>query len=633
MITKMKKLSFLIHSKEYDQFLEQLRSLGVVHVVQKQAGAIQDDSLQEDLNLLSRFKNALKVLEPLASQPGQIRDGSFFALETGSPFDEFLKRAKKEPSLICPSKILERFDILEADKVVQEQTLQLLSRDRAQLLPWGDFDPKSLERLADKGYKIRFYTCPIRAFQEDWVSAYGVVEIERDKQKVNFVTVTHPDVVPDIDAEQVNLPAESLSAVEADIAKTKAAIDALPLKMAQLAHIGLDVLKDGIRDLENKISFSQVRLTGEKLAADSLLLLEGWAPAADIDGISKALDVKGVFFDVEDPEPGDDIPIKLKNNRFARLFEPLTEMYSLPNYSELDPTAAFAPFFMLFFGLCMGDGGYGLIIFLACTFAKKKLPAIKDFMALGQWLGISTIIVGLLTGMVFGISLDTVAWPWLAGVKDKFITDNNYNVMGYSPMMVVAVCVGILQILFGMGFKITRITIQLGLKYALSEIGWLVLLIDMIVLLLLKLTGADISAPAMNTMLGIAIACGVLILFFNSPGKNPFANLGSGLWGTYNMVSGLLGDVLSYIRLFALGLAGGILGGVFNQLAFQAGGALPIWIGWLPTCLILLLGHGLNLFLCVISALVHPIRLTFVEFFKNAGFEGGGKAYKPFSKK
>ena len=616
MITRMKKLTFLIHNGEYEGFLEHLRSLGVVHVIQKQQGAIQDSALQDDINLLARYKSAMKVLEPLLGQ-------QIAAPE--SPANHFV--------FDTADKVIERFDILEAEKLVQEQTLQLLERDRAQLLPWGDFEPAALERLAGAGYKIRLYTCPLRAFQEEWVAKYSVVEIDSDKQKINFATVTHTDVVPDIDAELVNLPAMSLSAVEKDIAKTKAIIEANPGKLAQLAAVGVPVLNEGIKNLENRINFSSVKLTGERLAADSLVLLEGWAPAADVDEISRQMDVKGVFFDVEDPEPGDDIPIKLKNNRFARLFEPLTEMYSLPNYSELDPTAAFAPFFMLFFGLCMGDGGYGLIIFLACTFAKKKLPALKDFMALGQWLGISTIIVGLLTGMVFGISLDTVAWPWLAGVKDKFITDNNYNVMGYSPMMVVAVCVGILQILFGMGFKIVRITIQLGLKYALSEIGWLVLLLDMIVMLLLKFAGVDMPQFATNTIYGIACACGVLILFFNSPGKNPFLNLGSGLWGTYNMVSGLLGDVLSYIRLFALGLAGGILGGVFNQLAFQAGGALPVWVGWLPTALILLLGHGLNLFLCIISALVHPIRLTFVEFFKNAGFEGGGKAYKPFSKK
>ena len=623
MITRMKKLTFLIHNKEYDQFLEHLRSLGVVHVVLKQQGA----AVQDDINLLGRYKSALKVLEPLQSSANG--DSPLLHVpdsETNSDFS-MCKRG------LSPFALLESFDQLEAEKQALEQTLQVLERDRAQLQPWGDFEPSALERLAGAGYKIRLYTCPLRAFHDEWVPKYGVVEIERDKQKINFATVTHTDVVPDIDAEQVNLPQMSLHAVEQEIAKTKAAIEANPLKLAQLAVEGVPVLKEGIKDLENRIDFSNVRLTGEHLAADSLVLLEGWAPAQEVEEISRQMDVKGVFFDVEDPQPGDDIPIKLKNNRFARLFEPLTEMYSLPNYSELDPTAAFAPFFMLFFGLCMGDGGYGLIIFLACTLAKKKLPALKDFMALGQWLGLSTIIVGLLTGMVFGISLDTVAWPWLAGVKDKFITDNNYNVMGYSPMMVVAVCVGILQILFGMGFKIVRITIQLGIKYALSEIGWLVLLLDMIVMLLLKFAGADLSSVATDTIYGIACACGVLILFFNSPGKNPLLNLGSGLWGTYNMVSGLLGDVLSYIRLFALGLAGGILGGVFNQLAFQAGGALPVWVGWLPTALILLLGHGLNLFLCIISALVHPIRLTFVEFFKNAGFEGGGKAYKPFSKK
>ena len=625
MITRMKKLSFLIHSGEYEQFLEHLRSIGVVHVVQKQAGALQDEALQEDINLLARYKNALKVLEPLAANG----DGSLWQVPD-SETNSDLSICQKEPS---PLAVLERFDILEAEKIVQDQTLQFLNRDRAQLLPWGDFDPAALERLAGVGYKIRLYTCPIRMFNDEWVSKYGVVEIERDKQKVNFVTVTHTDVVPDIDAEQVNLPAMSLSAVEKDIEKTKAAIEAIPVKMAKLAAVGVPVLKDGIRDLENRINFSQVRLTGEHMAGDSLLLLEGWAPASDLDEISRQLDVKGVFFDVDDPQPGDDIPIKLKNNRFARLFEPLTEMYSLPNYTELDPTAAFAPFFMLFFGLCMGDGGYGLIIFLACTLAKKKLPALRGFMALGQLLGISTIIVGLLTGMVFGISLDTVTWPWLAGVKDKFITDNNYSIMGYSPMMAVAICVGVIQILFGMGFKIARITIQLGIKYALSEIGWLIVLLDMIVLLAFKMSGADVSPLVSDIIYGIAGVCGVLILFFNSPGKNPFLNLGSGLWGTYNMLSGLLGDVLSYIRLFALGLAGGILGGVFNQLAFQAGGSLPVWIGWLPTAFILLFGHGLNLFLCIISALVHPIRLTFVEFFKNAGFEGGGKAYKPFSKK
>ena len=129
--------------------------------------------------------------------------------------------------------------------------------------------------------------------------------------------------------------------------------------------------------------------------------------------------------------------------------------------------------------------------------------------------------------------------------------------------------------------------------------------------------------------LGIA---GVGIMFFNSPGKNPFVNVGLGLWDTYNMVTGLFGDILSYIRLFALGLSSAILGNVFNSLAFGMSPDIPV-VGAIVTIIILVAGHSINLFMSALGSLVHPMRLTFVEFYKNAGFIGGGKIYQPFQKK
>lgn len=135
---------------------------------------------------------------------------------------------------------------------------------------------------------------------------------------------------------------------------------------------------------------------------------------------------------------------------------------------------------------------------------------------------------------------------------------------------------------------------------------------------------------ASKVLLGIAALAFVVALFYNTPGKNIFLNFGSGLWATYNNASGLLGDTLSYIRLFAIGLTGGILGGVFNNLAVQVGGGLPIGLNFVVMAIILLFGHGLNFGLCMISSLVHPLRLTFVEFYKNAEFEGGGRQYNPF---
>jgi V/A-type H+-transporting ATPase subunit I len=561
---------------------------------------------------LARYKSALKVLE------GHKGDGSFCALETGSPFDEFVKRAQKEPSLLCPSKILERFDIVEADKVVQEQVLQVLSRDRAQLLPWGDFEPSKVERLKEAGYKILFYSCPLRAFRDEWVDKYGVIEILRDKQKVNFVTVTHADVDVDIDAEQVHLPQESLSSIEADIANTQKAIDAIPVKMAQLADVGVPVLEKAIAELEAKIDFSRVRLTGEKLAEDHLLLLEGWIPAAQVDEACRELDMKGVFYDVSDPTPEDDIPIQLSNNKFAKLFEPLTKLYMLPTYQELDLTLFFAPFFMLFFGLCLGDTGYGLLMIVALPIFTKLFQLINPNFS--KWLvvlfGASTMLCGLLSGTFFGFNMYDLDIPFVQKMKGILYTDN-------STMFTVSLCIGVVQILFGMGIKAVNLAIQCGFKYALSTIGWLILLITVGVS---AIAGFDFGSPV---IMGILIVAAVLIFLLNSPGKNPLLNIGLGLWDTYNMATGLLGDVLSYVRLFALGLSGGILANVFNSMAVGMAPDNKV-AGFIVMVLIFAIGHALNIFMNILGAIVHPMRLTFVEFFKNSGYTGGGMEYRPF---
>ena len=605
MITKMKKLTFLIHNGEYEGFLEQLRSLGVVHVIQTQQGAIQDDALQEDIALLGRCKSVLRDLDaingPILEQSASYENEHF----KGFVFD-------------TADKVLERYDIICADKVVLEQTLQALNRDRATLEPWGDFDPHSVERLAQAGYKIRFYTCPLRAFREEWADKYGVVEILRDKQKVNFITLTHADVDVDIEAELVNLPAMSLSSVVADIEKNQKALDLYPIRMAHLARVGKAVLESKVRELENRVDFSRVKLSGQKLADDHLLLLEGWIPAAQVDEACRALDIKGVFYDVSDPTPEDDIPIQLSNNKFAKLFEPLTKLYMLPTYQELDLTLFFAPFFMLFFGLCLGDTGYGLLMIVALPVFTKLFQLINPNFS--KWLvvlfGASTMLCGLLSGTFFGFNMYDLDIPFVQKMKGILYTDN-------STMFTVSLCIGVVQILFGMGIKAVNLAIQCGFKYALSTIGWLILLITVGVS---AIAGFDFGSPV---IMGILIVAVVLIFLLNSPGKNPLLNIGLGLWDTYNMATGLLGDVLSYVRLFALGLSGGILANVFNSMAVGMAPDNKV-MGFIVMVLIFVIGHALNIFMNILGAIVHPMRLTFVEFFKNAGYTGGGTAYRPF---
>ena len=623
MITKMKKLTFLIHNGEYEGFLEQLRSLGVVHVIQTQQGAVQDAALQEDINLLARYKTALKELEPLVQRKG---DGSVCVNpDLSDKADAITAQTGVSPlnttqgfAFDTPAKVIERFEILEADRVVLEQTLAALNRDHVVLAPWGDFDPRNVERLQKAGYKMLFYSCPLRAFKDEWADKYGVIEILRDKQKVNFVTLTHADVEVDIDAEQVHLPQMSLSLIDSERDETLKAIEAIPVKKALLAVEGVPVLEKAIAEMEAKIDFSRVRLTGEKLAEDHLLLLEGWIPAAQVDEACKALDIKGVFYDVSDPTPEDDIPIQLSNNKFAKLFEPLTKLYMLPTYQELDLTLFFAPFFMLFFGLCLGDTGYGLLMIVALPIFTKLFQLINPNFS--KWLvvlfGASTMLCGLLSGTFFGFNMYDLDIPFVQKMKGILYTDN-------STMFTVSLCIGVVQILFGMGIKAVNLAIQCGFKYALSTIGWLILLITVGVS---AIAGFDFGSPV---IMGILIVAAVLIFLLNSPGKNPLLNIGLGLWDTYNMATGLLGDVLSYVRLFALGLSGGILANVFNSMAVGMAPDNKV-AGFIVMVLIFVIGHALNIFMNILGAIVHPMRLTFVEFFKNSGYTGGGVEYRPF---
>ena len=374
----------------------------------------------------------------------------------------------------------------------------------------------------------------------------------------------------------------------------------------------------------------------EALLDGKVAYVVGWIPEARKDLVADTLKKYSVSYEFSEPEEGDNVPILLKNSKFARLFEPITRMFALPKYEELDPTPFFAPFFMLFFGLCLGDGGYGLIIFGVCLFLLRKADeAMKGMLKLGMVLGLATVVVGIFTGSFFGIALADVEWSWLKGVKEYFVTAGNYadDLGGYDPMMVFAVVIGLVQIFFGMIVSAMKAVKQNGFLYALSTLGWVVGLISTAVLFGLPMLGVTFPLWLTYVLYVLIGVSAFAIVFLNSPGKNPLINIGSAIWGTYNMATGLLGDTLSYIRLFALGLTGSILGGVFNTLAFELTEGLPGYARWLVVLLILLSGHAINFGLCMIGAFVHPLRLTFVEFYKNANFEGGGQEYTPLRKR
>lgn len=600
MISKMKKLAFLIYHKDYDTFLEQVRNLGVVHVVTKSQGEAENQDLQATIRLSARYAAAIKLLEGMNVKAADKTSGN---ADKGE-------------------QILDKLEALQQHDAETNHRIQAIEKEITAMEPWGDFKMESLKRLRDAGYEVGFYICSDKVYDEEWETQYHAVVINHIGSKVYFVTVTPVTETVSLDVECAKIADRSLSEIIQEKEKLDAERTETENAMKELAENSIPDLKAAQVRTSQLVDFDKVKLSADSLAGNKLMLLEGWVPAENAQQLNDFLKSSEVYYEISDPVPGDNVPIQLNNKGFFKLFEPIMKLYMLPKYNELDLTPFFAPFFMLFFGLCLGDTGYGLFILLGISgyrlIAKSISPSMKPILTLVQLLGLSTAICGLLTGTCFGFNLYDINVPFIQKMKEVIMLDNQ-------QMFNLSLILGAIQIIFGMTLKAVNQAIQFGFKYAISTIGWLLVLVS---------TAVAFAAPSVMAMggtlhLAILAVGGLMVYLFNSPGKNIFLNIGLGLWDTYNMATGLLGDILSYVRLFALGLSGGILAGVFNSLAV---GMSPdnVIAGPIVMVLIFVIGHSINIFMNVLGAMVHPMRLTFVEFFKNSGYEGGGKEYKPF---
>ena len=588
MITQMKKYTFLVFHREYEAFLEQLRDLGVVHVTEKATGMADDAHLQE---LLAKADNARKLIAQ------------------GAP------------------------DQLLTEKANLEQRIAATQKEVNKMAIWGDFSAERIAQLKDAGYTLRYFTCSKKLFQEDW----GIVVAEQGAT-VYFVEVTSSGneakgerIEAGICQEQY-LNEKSAADLQKDVEGLNGLLVAQNARIELWAKENIPALEEELKQLQEQIDWKRVTLNTESEADGSLKILEGFCPIDQVAALDAMLQKQEVYYQAEDPTAEDNTPIKLRNNKFTQLFESLTGMYGWPNYGEFDPTPILAPFFLLFFAMCMGDCGYGiLLIIIGLLIAKKKLN-ISMFEGLGPIitvLGVGTTVVGFFLGTFMGIDLYNAEWVPQA-LKNVMIKG---NVMGYDIQMVLAICIGVFHICLAMVVKAICYTKQFGFKENIATWGWLLLIVGGLLVAILGMTvlPENVFKWALIT---VGAVSALAIYIFNTPGRNPLINIGAGLWETYNMATGILGDVLSYIRLYALGLAGGMLGAAFNNLGLMVmGGSTEgaTW-QWLPFVLILVLGHVLNLAMSALGAFVHPLRLSFVEYFKNAGYEGKGTLYQPFKK-
>lgn len=598
MITPMIKYSFLIYHKEYDSFLTNLQDIGVLHIAEK--ANEYDEETQKALDRIKHINDALRFLDKRGQEESPENGG-----QSATDVINDLRNGREEIDQI-------------------EQELITLKKDIDKARPWGDFSKEMKEKLKKLNLTPRFFTINEKRFNTDWENQYYLEVINQEGGNMYFVIFQQGDQEIDIDAEEVRLPARPLSELEQTYDDKERRIQEINRMFDDYAVKYQKLLREERQRLQAETEFNEAKNHTERQAEDKIMLLEGWVPDDKEQALTGFLEKQDVLYVREETQPEDptQVPILLKNNKFSRVFQPLQDLFSLPHYHEIDLTPFFAPFFMLFFGFCLGDAGYGIFMLLAVTIYKhtKAKGNMKVYLTMAQWLGLATVIMGIVGGTLFGINLTKV--DWTGQFKDIFLKPEQ--------LFYLSLAVGMLQILFGMVIKAANLWRQKGFVHSLSTFGWILAILSLIVF-----SGGDqmgwFKMAEVKTFYNASlIASGVLIFFFSDPKINVFARLGKGVWDAYNVITGVFGDLLSYIRLFAIGISTAILGLVINEIAITFG-QIP-YAGPLVFVIIMLVGHIGNLLISGLGSFVHPMRLIFVEFYKNAGFEGGGKRYKPFSK-
>jgi V/A-type H+-transporting ATPase subunit I len=463
--------------------------------------------------------------------------------------------------------------------------------------------PFYLEKISEAGNNILFVLfAPVRARE--------AVQTSFNRLNVNQV------LLPEF---ETSIPAQ-LDQIQRELMQLEKEETALKEEVGSLADARpvLQVFYDHLVNERNRLE-----VTGQLLHRDRSFMISGWAAADRLNFLEAALNkakLKYVLSPIE-PDEGENPPTILRNNKAIAPFEYLVQSFSYPGTGEIDPTPSIAPFFFIFFGIALGDAGYGLALAVICALFLVKLklgPVGQKISWMFLLSGIAAALFGLVTGSVF--CLQNVKFGLFNPLQNPIL------------LLVIALGLGLIQLYYGILIS-AFLTIREGRWCeALANQGTLLLFLTSVLLALGKdALGWQAYTTNLNyLLLGAALA----MVIGNMYGKKGFVAkllaIPGGIYSIYNTI-GFFSDVLSYSRLMALGLSSGVMGGIMNQLAGQVFNSIPV-LGWIFGLAILLFGHTLNFALAVLGAYVHSSRLQYLEFFGKF-YEGDGRPFEPFANK
>jgi len=493
----MTKYSFVLLCGQTEEFLSKIQELGVIDITRSLKPI--DEKSEKLLAEADEVKKALSVLKSCKGEPD------------------------KSSVSGCSAK-----DVLDTDERIAELRGELTSAKKELVArkPWGEFSSADLQKLEDKGLLVRFYSCPKKKFDASWGDIQPLQVISETESTVFFVTVAPAGEEYSFPIEPIAAPAGSVNEAEKTLAEIQARLDGENRKLANLKSC-MGSLEKTYADRLGELDLYFAEAATEKAVDNYVTVLTGFAPVEDDDRLKKAFDELGVYYTAEAATKEDNPPIKLHNNCFARNFEVLTGMYGMPVYDEFDPTPVLGPFFMLFFAMCMGDAGYGIVLMLIALYMKQKMQdsGLGKMYRLIGFLGGMTFFVGLFLGTFFGMSILSASWApsWLKALCiDGWFPDG--KIAGFPVQMVLAVAIGVLHICLAMIIKTVNFTKRFGFSKTVSTWGWTTLIVGGIVVISLGMMEVLSAEVFKWVIIALAVVSGLAIFVFNTPGRNPLVN-------------------------------------------------------------------------------------------------------------
>ena len=572
--------------EEKEKVLDDLQSLGCLHLVSLQT---KDEGRRVEQGPTPQAREALKFLLTCPQRRRQVSDPTNFNAE------EVVRRTLE---------IQERILTLEDE-------LDFLRRRIRDLTPWGDFAFPPLEDL--KNLRLWFYPVPHHELKKVETADLLWTVVKRD-DRFDYVVVVSEDEPQGMPVARTHTGSKSLSELQHRLEEVELELEDLQAERASLTR-WCDIFAQNIGRLEDRASLLEA--THQTYDETPLFAVQGWVPRENMDQVQKYTNESHLAIDIQEPAPGDDPPTLLHNPPKLTSGEDLVTFYQAPSYWAPDPSTTVFFSFVLFFAMILGDTGYGLVLGFFLLLIWKRLGQSNSgrrMRILFASLVGATIAWGMLVGSYFG------APPPEGSILARLRV---LNLNDYASMMTISIVIGAFHVILANAMKASRIGRS---QEALVPVGWIAMVGGSLILGL----GGGPATKLGEIGLGILVLGAVLVLLFSGAGSHGFKRLLKGLQGLTG-ISSAFGDVLSYLRLFALGLATSSLALAFNGLSNQVAEAVS-GIGLLLSLLILLIGHGLNLALGIMSGVVHGLRLNMIEFLKWSNPEEG-YLFRPFAKK